>query len=458
MALPPGPRGPALLQSLRLILSPIGFLEQCLRRYGDVFRLRFIGMGDLVYVADTEVVKEIFTGDARVFHAGEANQVMEPVLGPRSVLLLDEDEHLRERRLLLPPFHGDRVRTYRELVAEIAAAEIERWPRGGAFPLRPRMQAITLEVILRAVFGIREAERLEMLRALIPKMLDHGGVIVWMPFLRRDLGPGSPWRRFVRVRAEVDRLLLDEVRRRREAADLEERDDILSLLLQARGEDGQPMSEGELRDELATLLLAGHETTATGLAWAFERLTRTPAVMSRLEAAIAADDEDYVDAVAKETLRARPVVYDVARKLAAPFTVKGWDVPAGAYVVPSITAIHLLQDLYDRPDEFRPERFLDSQPDSYAWIPFGGGRRRCIGAAFALMEMKAVLREVLSRVTVRAPDPRPERMKLHNVTLMPAKGARVVVRDRAAPLAAAPGVARAQAGAAAMSTTSGSST
>jgi cytochrome P450 len=432
MPLPPGPRGPAVLQSLRLLFRPIGFLEHCLRRYGDVFTLRFVGMGDLVYVADTEAVKEIFTGDPHVFHAGEANEVMEPVLGSRSVLLLDEDEHLRERRLLLPPFHGERVRRYRELVGEIAAAEVERWPRGTAFSLRPRMQAITLEVILRAVFGIREAERLDRLRALLPKMLDHGTVVVWMPFLRRDLGPGSPWRRFVRVRSEVDGLLLDEIRRRRDAADLAERDDVLSMLLQARDENDQPLGEKELRDELMTLLLAGHETTATGLAWAFERLTRHPRVLSRLTESLTDEEDDaYLDAVAKETLRARPVVYDVARKLATPATVKGWQLPAGAYVVPSITAIHLLRGIYDRAEEFRPERFLEGdQPDSYAWIPFGGGRRRCIGAAFATMEMKAVLREVLLRVEVRAPDPKPERIRLHNVTLVPGKGARVVVADR----------------------------
>jgi cytochrome P450 len=431
MALPPGPRGPALLQSLRLILQPIAFLERCLRRYGDVFTLKFIGMGDLVYVADPEIVKGVFTGDAEVFHAGEANEVMEPVLGPKSVLLLDEDEHLHQRRLLLPPFHGEQVRRYRELVGEIAAAEIERWPRGRAFPMRPRMQAITLEVILRAVFGIREAGRLDRLRALLPKLLDHGTVIVWMPFLRRDLGPGSPWRRFTRVRAEVDGLLLDEIRRRRAAADLEDRDDVLSMLLQARGEDGEPMGEGELRDELMTLLLAGHETTATGLAWAFERLTRNPRVMSRLRESLAEEDDAYLEAVAKETLRARPVVYDVARKLAGPATVGGWELPAGAYVVPSITAIHLLSGIYDRADEFRPERFLDGDvPDSYAWIPFGGGRRRCIGAAFATMEMKAVLREVLTRVDVRAADPKPESLKLKNVTLVPGKGAVVVVSDR----------------------------
>ncbi len=419
-----------MLQSLRLILQPIRFLERCLRRHGDVFTLRFVGMGDLVYVADTGIVKEIFTGDPSVFHAGEANQVMEPVLGPRSVLLLDEEEHLRERRLLLPPFHGERVRRYRELVGEIAAREIERFPRDRAFALRPRMQTITLEVILRAVFGIREAERLDRLRMLIPRMLDHGTVVVWMPFLRRDLAPGSPWRRFLRVRAEVDRLLADEIGRRREAADLAERDDVLSMLLQARGEDGEPMTDGELRDELMTLLLAGHETTATGLAWAFERLTRTPRVMSRLLEALDEDDDAYMDAVAKETLRARPVVYDVARRLTAPVTIKGWEVPAGAYVVPSITAIHLLQGNYEDAAEFRPERFLESQPDSYAWIPFGGGRRRCIGAAFAMMEMKAVLSEVLTRVSVRAADPRPERIRLNNVTLVPAKGARVIVADR----------------------------
>jgi cytochrome P450 family 135 len=430
MALPPGPRGPALFQSLRLLLQPIDFLERCLRRYGDVFTLKFIGMGDLVYVADTETVKQIFTGDPRVFHAGEANEVMEPVLGSRSVLLLDGDEHLRERRLLLPPFHGERVRRYRELVAEIAAREVERWPRGRPFSLRPRMQTITLEVILRAVFGIQEAERLDRLRALLPKMLDHGTIVVWMPFLRRDLGPGSPWRRFERVRAEVDGLLFDEIRRRR-GIDLAERDDVLSMLLQARGDDGSPMGDRELRDELMTLLLAGHETTATGLAWAFERLARNPRVMRRLEEALGEEDDAYLDAVAKETLRARPVVYDVARRLAAPVTIKGWKLPAGAYVVPSITAIHLLQGIYDRAEEFRPERFLDAQvSDSYAWIPFGGGRRRCIGAAFATMEMKAVLREVLARVEVRAPDPKPERLRLHNVTLVPAKGARVIIEDR----------------------------
>jgi cytochrome P450 len=433
MALPPGPRGPAVYQSLRLMLSPIDYLERCLRRFGDVFTLRFVGMGDLVYVADTEAIKGIFTGDASVFRAGEANQIMEPVLGERSVLLLDEDEHLRERRLLLPPFHGERVRRYRELVGEIAAAEIARWPRGRPFELRPRMQAITLEVILRAVFGIQEAERLDRLRALLPRMLDHGTVVVWMPFLRRDLGPGSPWRRFLRVRAEVDELLYDEIARRREAADLEEREDVLSMLLQTRSEGQGPLTQKELRDELMTLLLAGHETTATGLAWAFERLTRNPRVMHRLRESLDEEDEGeaYLEAVAKETLRARPVVYDVARKLGVPATVKGWELPAGAYVVPSITAVHLLRGIYEDAAEFRPERFLDGdQPDSYAWIPFGGGRRRCIGAAFATMEMKAVLAEVVRHVEVRAADPKPERMKLHNVTLKPAKGARVVVADR----------------------------
>jgi cytochrome P450 family 135 len=432
MTLPPGPRGPAFVQSLRLMLRPIDYLDACLRRYGDVFTLRFIGMGNLVYVADTEIVKEVFTGDPRIFHAGEANQVMEPVLGSRSVLLLDDDEHLRERRLLLPPFHGERVRRYRELVAEIAGREVERWPRGEPFSLRPRMQAITLEVILRAVFGIREAERLDRLRDLLPRMLDHGTVVVWTPFLRRDLGPGSPWRRFVRVRAEVDSLLLDEIRGRRQAADLAERDDILSMLLQARREDGTPMGEDELRDELMTLLLAGHETTATGLAWAFERLARNPQVMARLVESLDDTDEAYLEAVAKETLRARPVVYDVARKLAAPVTIRGWELPAGTYVVPSITAIHLLRGIYERADEFVPERFLGSQPEPYAWIPFGGGPRRCIGAAFATMEMKVVLREVLTRVAVRAPDPRPERQRLRNVTLVPGKGARVVVEERTA--------------------------
>jgi cytochrome P450 family 135 len=426
MTLPPGPRGPAVLQSVRLITSPIGYLERCLRTYGDVFTLRFVGMGNLVYVADPEVVKQIFTGDAGTFRAGEANEIMEPMLGSRSLLLLDEDEHLRERRLLLPPFHGERVRRYQELVAEIAAAEIERWPRGQELALRPRMQAITLEVILRAVFGIREAERLDRLRELLPKMLDHGGVIVWMPFLRHDLGPGSPWRRFLKVRAEVDRLLADEIARRREAPDLAERDDVLSMLLQACDEDGEPMSEGALRDELITLLLAGHETTATGLAWTFDLLLRHPRVLARLVAEVEAGEEEaYLRAVVSESLRLRPVVPLAGRRLSQELHVNGHVLPPGTDVTPAIWLAHTRPDRYPEPYAFRPERFLEDAPATYAWVPFGGGVRRCLGAAFAEMEMRVALAEILRRRTLRPASAQPERVARRNVTFSPRTGTQV---------------------------------
>ena len=433
MTLPPGPPGPALVQSARLIRDPLGFLERCIKRYGDVFTVRFIGMGNLVYIADPAILKEVFTGDPTVFHAGDANSFMEPILGPRSLLLLDQDEHLAERRLLLPPFHGEKVRRYADLVAEIVAREVERWPDGRAFGLRPRMQAVTLEVILRAVFGIREAEQLARLRDLIPRMLQQGDLLVWLPWAHRDLGPLSPWRRFMRVRNAVDELLFEEIRRRRALEDLDERDDVLSLLLQARDDEGRPMSDAALHDELVTLLIAGHETTATGLAWAFERLLRTPLVHRRLLAEVdAGEDDAYLDAVVRETLRVRPVVYDVARLLTAPFSVRGWMLPAGTYVVPSITGVHLFTGLYEDAAEFRPERFLEGEVESYAWIPFGGGRRRCIGAAFATMEMKVAIREILSRVELRAPEQAPERVKLHNVTLTPGNDTRVMVTARRA--------------------------
>jgi cytochrome P450 len=433
MTLPPGPRGPSPVTMLRLFRDPIGFMESCVARYGRMFTLRWMGLGNLVYVADPQLIKEVFTGDVRVFHAGDANAMLEPVLGRRSVLLLDEEEHLRQRRLLLAPFHGDSVRRYGELIEAITAREVESWPTHTSFALRPRMQALTLEVILRAVFGVREAERLARLRESIPKLLTMGNLVVWLPWAQREWIPLGPWRRFIRARAAVDAILFDEIRRRREErADdsTDEGDDVLSLLLQARYEDGSGMSDAELRDELVTLLVAGHETTATGLSWAFERLLRSPAALGRLTTAIDAGEDEYLDAVVKETLRVRPVVFDVGRVLTAPIEIGGYRLPAKTYLVPAITAVHRSPTLYPQPRDFRPERFLDGQPESYAWIPFGGGPRRCIGAAFASFEMKVVIRTVLARARLVAADRRDERVRLHNVTLVPAKGARVVLRER----------------------------
>jgi cytochrome P450 family 135 len=429
MSLPAGPRAPAWAQTLRFVRDPLVFLDRCVARYGDVFTIRFLGIGNLVYTIDPGAIKEIFAGDASTFQAGRANEVLEPVLGPRSVLLLDEEAHLHQRRLLLPAFHGESVRRYGELMKEIAAREAASWPRGEPLAMRPRMQSITLEVILRAVFGIQEAERLARLRTLIPPLLATSNAIVWMPWLRREL-PFGPWRRFVRARAQVDEIIYDEIQHRRGLEDLAERDDVLSLLLAARDENGVAMTDGELRDELVTLLVAGHETTAIGLAWALERLARNQDVLDRLRAELDRGDETYLEAVVKETLRSRTVVFDVARHLSSAVELKGHVLPAGSYVVPAIALVHRLATLYPDPEAFRPGRFLDGQPDPYTWIPFGGGIRRCIGAAFASFEMKVVLATLLGTVTVRQAQAHDEPAKFRNVTLVPAKGARVVVEDR----------------------------
>ena len=423
---PPGSRLPAILQALRYARDPLGYFEPLRRRHGDVFSLHFPYFGHLVYVADPAVVKQVFTGDPSVFHAGEANAtVLEPALGPNSVLTLDEDAHLRQRKLILPPFHGANVTRYGELIREIAERDIESWPRDRPFALRPHTQRITLSVILRAVFGIEDGERLEHASGLVDEFARRAHVPTNLPALRRHLGRFSPWTRFVRAREALDELIYEEIAARRAAPDAAERDDVLSLLLQAKHDDGSPMSDRELRDELVTVVGAGHETTATALAWALERLLRTPRVLDRLRASVDAGDDDYLDATVQETLRARPVIVDVARKLTAPAEIGGYLVPAGTIVLPAIAALHHREDLYPQPGEFRPERFLDGKTDHYAWIPFGGGVRRCAGAAFAQYEMRVVLRAILERTELSAPDPRPEPVRPRNITLAPGKGCRV---------------------------------
>ena len=423
---------PSLLQAAMVTLSPYGWMVRRWRRFGDVFSSRFPIFGRVVYVADPGLVKEVFAGDARTFHAGEANTLaLGDALGEHSLLTLDEERHMSQRKLLLPPFHGESVRRYVEVMREATEREVAGWPVGREIELRPRMQAITLDVILRAVFGVREGERMDLFRERIPPLAETTSVLNWLPFMDRDLGGITPAARFRRALAAVDELIYAEIADRRAAADGDERDDVLSLLLRARHEEGSPMTDTELRDELMTLLTAGHETTATGLAWAFERLLRRPRVMERLTASL--DDDDYVDAVVKETLRVRPVIVDVARKLTRETEVAGWRLPAGTLVLPAIAVLHMRPDLYDSPQEFLPERWLEGEsPESYAWIPFGGGVRRCIGASFAQVEMRTVLREVLRRVRLRAPTQRPERGVMRHVTVVPGRGARAVVSERLA--------------------------
>ncbi len=415
---------------MRYVRDPLGFLIASQRRYGDVFRISFPYFGQAVYVASPELVKALFTGSPAQFHAGEANAtVLEPALGPNSVLTLDDAPHMQQRKLLLPPFHGEQIRRYGELMREITLQEMESWPVGEPFALRPHTQRITLAVIMRAVFGVHDEERLTRFGRLIEEFSKRVNLVIAFPALRRDLGRWSPWSRFLRSREALDEFIYEEIeiRRAEAASDDEEHDDVLSLLLQARHDDGSPMSDEELRDELVTVLGAGHETTATALAWAMERLLRTPRVLERLRESLAAGEDDYLDATVKETLRARPVILDVARKLTSPAEIGGYQLGEGTFVMAAIAALHYREDLFPQPQEFRPERFLEGKADTYAWIPFGGGVRRCIGASFAEYEMRVILRAILERADLSAPDPKPERVKVRNITLAPGQGTRVTL-------------------------------
>ena len=432
-SLPPGPPYPRWLQTLGWILRPGPFMTRCRQRYGDMFTLRVAHEGTWVFLADPDAVKQVFTGDANVLRAGAANVILAPVVGRRSVLLLDEPEHMRQRKLMLPPFHGERMQRYGELMRTVADAEIDRWPVGKPLRLWSSMQAITLEVIVRTVFGVNELDRLERLKDALRTMLN------WTTQRHRlvllaALGPQRLRRTktFQSALAPVDSLVYEEIARRREDPDVAERDDILSMLITARDEDGEPMSDRELRDELITLLVAGHETTATSLAWAIERLARHPEMIERLRAELADGGDEYLDAVVKETLRLRPVLPIVVRMVTEPTEIGGRLLPAGVAVAPCIYLMHRRDDVYAEPDRFRPERFLETPAGTYTWIPFGGGVRRCLGASFALFEMKVVLSAILSRVEVSPARAASERVVRRAITLTPGRGAEVVVQRRVA--------------------------
>jgi cytochrome P450 len=425
--LPPGPRMTSAAVTAIWARHAQWMMSQCAARFGETFSLRLLHEDPWVMVSNPEHVKQVFTGDPSTFHAGEGNRILLPVLGENSLLLLDERPHMHQRKLLLAPLHGTRMQGYAELMTEIAREEIAQWPTGVAYRLRPRMQAITLEIILRAVFGVQEPERLADLRGQLRRLLDvltsplMLGVLVLGPERLARVRP------FARMLEGVDRLIYAEIHHRRQAADLAQRSDILSLLLQARDEDGAPMSDRELRDELITLLVAGHETTATALAWAVERLTRHPGALQRLTDEVAAGETAYLDAVVTETLRLRPVISLVARHLSCPARIAGMELPAGVTVTPSIYLLHRRPDVYPEPDRFLPERFLHQPPGTYTWIPFGGGVRRCIGAAFAQFEMRVVLAELVRQRRVRAARPAPEPVLRRAITETPRFDAEVVL-------------------------------
>jgi cytochrome P450 len=415
-ALPPGPRAPRAAQMATWLARPGWLAAQCRARYGDMFTLK-VEERPWVVLGDPAAVRQVFTAPADVMHGGEANAILRPTLGAHSVMLLDEGPHLAQRRLMLPAFHGDRLARFREIMVEATERAMATWTAGEPISLRPHAQAITLDVIVRAVFGVAEGRQLERVRGLLAELL-HRVTRPRRLFIAASLGPLHPVmlalarRERVAVDAEVHRL----IRERRAAPDVADREDVLSMFLLARDEHGRGLSDAELRDELMTLLIAGHETTANSLAWAFERLVRTPGGLDR----VAADDA-YAEAAVRETLRLRPVIALVSRRLTRDVEIGGRLLPAGVLVAPCVLLVHRRPEIYPDPDAFRPERFLEQPPGTYTWIPFGGGVRRCLGASFAQMELQVVLQTIARRVRLE-PVGGDEPARRRAITLVPARG------------------------------------
>jgi cytochrome P450 len=424
VSLPQGPRGPAVLQLAEFTRRPLPFLEECAEKYGDPFTVRMPGLGTFVMASAPDLVRQIFTGDPDRLQAGAANELIEPIVGPNSILRLDGERHLRERRLLSPPMRGERMHAYAAVMAKVAEAEIRRMPVGRAFSLHPHMQAITLDVILHAVLGAAPGPRTRTLRALLVEMLEPPpAVMAFIPRRWLDF-PGSPYRAFLRRRAAVDHALRALVRERREAPP---GDDILSLMLAARDESGAPMTDDELSDELITMLVAGHETTATALSWAVACILEHPAVHARVAGG---RDADYLDAVIKETLRLRPILPDVVRRLREPMRFAGYELPAGVNLTPCIHLAHRRPESWPEPDAFRPDRFVGAKVDPYTWFPFGGGVRRCLGMAFAMFEMRVVLGALFAHTELRLAAPGAVKVVRRTFTLAPDGGTRVVMGAR----------------------------
>jgi cytochrome P450 family 135 len=438
--LPAGPRLPRALQSLMFVLAPGPWVDACRRRYGDLVTFRSSFEPCFVMVLEPELVKQVFRAPPGRLNAGEGNAALAPILGERSVLLLDGAEHMRQRKLLLPAFHGARMRAYEEQMLLATDRTIDSWPVGEPFRLAPSMSRLTLDVIAATVFGVEDGARQDRLKVAVRAMLEpvasrKGVILLLLTRGRRGSGAGQT---FLAQRRAVDELIFAEIARLRERADLPQREDVLSMLLQAEDEDGNPMTDGELRDELLTLLVAGHETSSNALSWAFELLHRNPRVLDKLRASLDAGETAYVDAVIKETIRMRPVVFGVARvPRGEPYELGGYEIPVGVQINPSIAAVQRRDDCYPDPKEFRPERFLDDgAPDTYTWFPFGGGTRRCLGASFASFEMRVVLTRVLQRTSLVPADRRPERGVRRAIVFEPRKGVRMVQPAAPAPAAA----------------------
>ncbi|WP_042411240.1 cytochrome P450 [Streptacidiphilus carbonis] len=412
---------------MRLLDDPNGFLVGAWRQYGDLFRLRIQIMGDVMVVADPQLIREMLVGDQSLFLAGQANQLGEPMVGARSLFLTDGDDHVWQRRLILPPFHARKLQSYVKQIEAISAKNLAALPTGKAVATRPYMQAIAMDVILEIVFGVRGAVADRLREALIA-MRGPLGTIIMLPWMRQDFGPGSPWRIFTNRRNRVYELMAEEMAARRKEPDLAERNDTLSMLLLATDEEGRGLSDIDIRDQLLTLVTAGYETTATGLAWAVERLSRNPEVLETARAAALNGDDAYLAACARETLRVRPPLYHIARRLGHDYNIGGYEVPAGLAVMIPILLLHQREDIYDSPLAFRPERFL-ARVDPLDWLPFGGGPRRCVGAYLAELEMQIALKELLTHYTIHPAGTKDEHMKVFHVTLVPKHGG-VAVLER----------------------------
>ena len=433
--LPPGYSLPAIVQSFIFMRWRHRFIPHMREKFGTPFTIRLLPQNrPLVLFSSLEATKQIFAGNPEHFHAGKGNAILGPVMGEHSLLLVDGEQHKRARKLLMPAFRPQVLKDYESVVTQLAREEAERWPTGEEFRSLERMNALTLEVILQVVFGVTDEERLERLRPLVLKTVDVRPLVLlgWAyPGLRHF----GPWKQVVKVQEQLDELIYAEIAERRRATDLAERSDVLSRLLLVGGTEGEaPLTDAELRDQLVTLLLAGHETTASGLSWALYELGRHPGLMRRSQQAALEGDDDYLEAVMKESLRLHPVIPMVVRYLTEPASIGGWRLPAGVSLGPSIILAHRDPDNFPQPDEFRPERFLKSAADGgvtpNTWIPFGGGVRRCIGAGFSLMEGVAVLREVLATYDIEVEQGHDDEAKVRNITSVPARGARIVVRPR----------------------------
>jgi cytochrome P450 len=433
--LPPGPRLPSLLQTIGWWNRPTVYVERLRARYGPRFTMRLLGQPPSVVLSDPEDLRELFAAAPDVLHPGEGARILEPIVGRNSVILLDEAPHLEQRKLMLPAFHGERMQRLTGLMTELTERELDSWPTDEPVALHERLQNLTMEIILRTVFGLDEGARLESLRDRLTSILSFGdSPISLLPAAQRVLGGRGRFGRFEEDRAQVDRELFALMADRRgEGGD---RDDVLAMLLAATHEDGSPMSDEEIRDELLTALVAGHETTASSLAFAFEQLARRPEVQERLAAD--PDDDRYLEATINEVLRLRPVLPNAEPRLVKQeVTIGGWTYPVGVVLIASAALVHHDAEIYPEPHAFRPERFLDTKPGTFTWIPFGGGRRRCIGASFALLEMRIVLRAAAERFTIATTGP-PQRPRRRMITITPGDGARVRLGRRDRPVSDVP--------------------